>query len=79
MSADNNSEKIAVNFYLSTNAIEKIDDFLFYVKKRLPVEKRRKLTRSIFYEIGLKAAIEEYNKKGEDSALWIGISQFLKE
>jgi hypothetical protein len=75
---DNDGDKIAINFYLSHEALEKIDDFLFYVKKRLPIEKRRKLSRSVFYEIGLKTAIEDYNKKGEESALWKAICELLQ-
>ena len=76
-SDDSDSNKISINFYISPVTLEKIDDFLFYVKKRLPIEKRRKLTKSIFYEIGLKIAIEEFNKKGEESSLWQAINEQL--
>jgi hypothetical protein len=51
------------------------DDFLFYVKKRLPVENRRKLTKFVFYEIGLIIAIEDFNQKGEESSLWKAIQE----
>ena len=44
-------DKILVSFYLSPKTLEKIDDLVFYLKKRLPIEKRRKITKSIFYEI----------------------------
>lgn len=75
----NDGDKIAINFYLTTETVEKIDDFIFYTKKRLPVEKRRKLNRSVFYEIGLKTAIEDYNKKGEESELWKAICEIIKD
>ena len=74
-SEDSDSDKIAMSFYVSPETLEKIDDFLFYVKKRLPVEKRRKLTKSVFYEIGLKIAIEDFNQKGEKSSLWRAIQE----
>lgn len=67
------NEKIAINFYITLDTLEKIEDFLFLVKKRLPIEKRRRLTRSVFYEIGLKIAIEDFNKRGEESSLWKAI------
>lgn len=76
-SDDSDSNKISINFYISRATLEKVDDFLFYVKKRLPIEKRRKLTKSVFYEIALKISIEDFNKKGEESALWKAIYEQL--
>jgi hypothetical protein len=70
-------EKILVSFYLSQKSSEQVDDILFYIKKRLPFEKRRKLTKSTFYELGLKLIIEDYNKKGEESPLWKAIQKLL--
>lgn len=72
------SNKIAVSCYFSIKSIERIDDFLFHVKKRLPMEKRRKLSRSIFYEVGLNTAINEFDKKGEQSELWKAICEALE-
>ena len=71
------SEKILVSFYLSQKTSEQIDDILFYMKKRLPFEKRRKLTKSTFYETGFKILIEDYNNKGEESRLWKAIQELL--
>lgn len=71
------NEKILVSFYLSQKTSEQIDDILFYVKKRLPFEKRRKLTKSTFYEIGFKILIEDYNAKGEESRLLKTIQDLL--
>lgn len=74
---DSESEKVLVSFYLSQRTSEQIDDILFYLKKRLPFDKRRKLTKSTFYEIGLKILIEEHNSKGEESRLWEAIQDLL--
>ncbi len=61
---DSADDKILVSFYLSSKTFEKVDDLLFYIKKQSPMERRRKLTKSIFYETGFKIIIEEYNAKG---------------
>lgn len=76
-SVENDRDKIATNVYLTSASLEKIDDFIFYARKRLPMEKRRKLTRSVFYEVGLKTAIDDFNKKGEQSALWKAICDLI--
>lgn len=72
-------DKILVSFYLSPKTLEKIDDLVFYVKKRLPIEKRRKVTKSIFYETGFKLLIEDYNSKGEESLLLKAIQKLIQE
>ena len=77
--AGNEADKIAISFYLTSEALEKIDDFIFYTRKRLPIDKRRKLSRSVFYEIGLKTVIEDFNIKGEQSALWKAICALIDE
>lgn len=72
-------DKIQVNFYLSTKTLEKIEDLLFYAKKRLPLDKRRKLTKSIFYENCFNIIINEYNLKGEESVFWKSIKELMSE
>lgn len=59
-SGNSADDKIQVNFYLSIKTLDNIDDLLFYVKKRLPIEKRRKLTKSNFYETCIKIVIDDY-------------------
>ena len=66
---DSESEKVLVSFYLSQKTSEQIDDILFYLKKQLPFDKRRKLTKSFLYEASFKILIEDYNKQGEESLL----------
>lgn len=72
-------DKYLVSFYLSAATVEKIDDLLFYLKKRVPMDKRRRLTKSMFYETGFRILIEEYNSKGEESLLWKAIHQSMQK
>lgn len=74
---DSEDNKILVSFYLSPNTLEKVDDFLFYAKKRLPMGKRRKLTKSVFYEAALRIVIENQEIKGEESLLWKTIFEIM--
>jgi hypothetical protein len=71
-------DKIKVNFYLSPKTLEKLDDLLFYVKKRLPIEKRRKLNKSVFYEICFQIIIEDNNFRGEESSFWKSIHKLMQ-
>ena len=72
------SERILISFYLRTETLEKLDDVLFYARKRLPIGKRRKLTKSVLYEIGLKMVIEDYQDNGEESFLIQAIHELVK-
>ena len=76
-SADSESEKVVVSFYSTQNTSEQIDDILFFLKKRLPFEKRKKLTKSNLYETGFKILIEDYNTNGEESQLWKAVQELL--
>lgn len=71
--------KIAVSLYLSSETIEKIDECLFSAKRRLPIDKRSKVSKSVFCEISLRIAIEEYCRKGEESELWKGVYELFSE
>jgi len=72
-------EKYLISVYISAKTAEKIDDCMFGMKKRMPMEKRRKLTKSMFCEIGLRIAVEEYNRTGEESPLWKAIYELLND
>jgi hypothetical protein len=76
-SGDAADDKIQVNFYLSVKTVEGIDDLLFYAKKRLPIEKRRKLTKSVFYETCFSLVMADYNLKGEESIFWQAIREMM--
>lgn len=76
--AKSDDERFLVSFHISATTFEKIDDLLFYLKKRVPIDKRRRLTKTMFYETGFRILIEEYNSKGEESLLWKAIHQSLQ-
>ena len=76
-SENSESEKILVSFYLSQKTSEQVDDLLFYLKKGLPFEKRKKLTKSSFFETGFKILIEDYHTNGEKSRLWRAVQELL--
>lgn len=76
-SVESEKNKILVSIYLSSKTLEKVDDFLFYAKKQLPMGKRRKLTKSVFYEVALKIIIEDQNLKGKESRLWEAIYEMI--
>jgi hypothetical protein len=67
---DEEKNKIPISVYISSGTLEDLEDCLFSVKRRLPIDKRAKLSKSTFCEIGLRIAIEEYNRTGENSELW---------
>jgi len=75
---DSEDNKIMVSVYLSSKTVEKVDDLLFYAKKRLPMGKRRKLTKSVFHEAALRIVIEDQNLKGEESPFWKAISEMIQ-
>ena len=57
---DKNQKKEQMAFYTSPELIEKVEDLLFNLKKQLPREKRKKLTRSQLLELILESIIQEY-------------------
>lgn len=72
------SDRILISFYLSADTLERLDDVLFYARKRLPIGKRRKLTKSVLYEIGIKMVIEDYHQKGDESFLWETVNKIIQ-
>lgn len=75
---DSDSDKILVSFYISGETFERIEELLFYLKRQFPLEKRRKLTKSIFYETGMKLLLEDYNMKGKESLLYKSIHELMQ-
>jgi hypothetical protein len=62
-------EKSSVNIRLSTDIIETMDEVLFYANKEMR-NKRKKLTKSDFYEIIFREIVNEYKLVGKESRLW---------
>ncbi len=72
-------DKILVSFYLSPQTLEDIDDLLFLIKKKMPIEKRRKLTKSVFYETGMKFLIESYRANGEENSFVKKVLELMQD
>lgn len=56
-----------INLIISSDIIEKIEDIRFYARKNLPKDKRKKLTKSMLYNLILKKAIEDHYQNGQNS------------
>ncbi|MDQ3800119.1 MAG: hypothetical protein M3384_11745 [Acidobacteriota bacterium] len=58
-----------VNIRLTADIIETLDEIHFYANKEMR-GKRKKLTKSEFYEIIFKDIINEYKLIGKESRVW---------
>ena len=61
---DSEPSKILTSIYLSPKVIEELDEILFLVKKQLPIEQRRRLTKSAFFETALRLVVENVKSDG---------------
>jgi hypothetical protein len=73
---DSNQAREKVNLYLSSEVIEKVEDTLFLLRKQLPREKRKKLTRSKLHELILDDILTEFSKMGQSGRLGKIISEW---
>jgi metal-responsive CopG/Arc/MetJ family transcriptional regulator len=64
------NQKEAVNLSLSSTLVEKVEDIIFELRKKLPREKRKKLNRSRFFELALEAIIKDYENSGQKSRIF---------
>lgn len=76
--AASQNDKILVSFYLSSETLEEVDDLIFHLKKQLPMDKRRKLTKSIFYEASLKILLEGYKTPENGYSLLKVINELMR-
>lgn len=53
--------------YLTTPLVERTEDMLHELKRRLPSAKRRQLNRSKFFELLLEAITDDFEKNRKDS------------
>lgn len=51
--------KTQVTFYISNDILELVEDTIFYLKKQMPLDKRKKITRSMFFEAAIKFALAQ--------------------
>ena len=61
--------KEKVNIYLSSEIVEKIEELVFYFRKQLPPEKRKRLNKSKLYELILEHACAEFSANGQQGIL----------
>lgn len=76
---EKSQKKEQMGFYVSPELIEKIEDLLFNLRKQLPRDKRKKLTRSQFLELILESVIEEYETSQLNSPIQKIISNWSIE
>lgn len=62
--------KQLTSIYLNVELIESIDDFIYFAKKELPLNKRKKLNRSAFIQLILSEVIEDHSRCKDESFLW---------
>lgn len=67
---DKSRQKEAVNLSLDSELVEKVEDVIFNLRKRLPREKRKKLNRSRFFELALNAVIMDYENDNDNSVIY---------
>jgi hypothetical protein len=66
---DSSQTKEKINLCLSTEVMEKLEDALFHLRKNIPREKRKKLTRSKLHEIILDDILTEFSQIGQNGRL----------
>ncbi len=64
-----NKKKEQWNVYISRELTDEVEELLFALRKQLPREKRKKLTRSEFFELILKSVVLDYRSSQMNSAI----------
>ncbi|MGI8467804.1 MAG: hypothetical protein ACR2N3_05060 [Pyrinomonadaceae bacterium] len=59
-----------INFRLAADVNETLEEVLFFARKEIVKTKRKKITKSEFYEAILRDLSLEYQAKGKESRLW---------
>lgn len=62
-------EKEQVNLSLPVDLVEDIEQILFYARKAVPREKRKKLHKSKLYEIVFQGVLKNYIEEENNSLL----------
>lgn len=70
--------KQQIGVHLFPETLEATEDTVFYMRKQLSTTKRKKLTKSIFFEIALKAAITDYKDHGIESSIWKMVEEWFE-
>lgn len=69
METENSSEKEKITLNLSSELAEQMEDALFSLRKRLPRNQRKQLTKSLLYELILIKIVENFIQIGDKSLL----------
>lgn len=67
-------DKVSVNIRLPADIVEILDEVIFYAKKEIGKNKRRKITKSEFYEMVFRDLVNEYKLTGKESRLWKAVT-----
>ena len=77
MSKQPKETKPQIAFSIRQEILEAVEDTLFYLRKELPPNKRKKLTKSILFEIALMSVVSEYKIKGSKSSVLKSINELI--
>lgn len=61
--------KEMISFYCDLNLVNFLDDFIHLTKKELPINKKKKLNRTSIIHLILRALMEDWAKKQDQSFL----------
>jgi len=60
MNQQSKEMKTQISFSIRQEILEAAEDTLFYLRKELSPDKRKKLTKSILFEVALMTLVSEY-------------------
>lgn len=78
MEANSKDNKTMVTVYVSNEIIELVEDTIFFLKKQMPLRKRTKVSKSMFFEAALKLALADYSEKKSNSQMFVMIQNHNK-
>lgn len=70
---NSNVRKEPQSLYLSSNLVDALEEIAFHMRKQIPRNKRKRMSKSILYEIILTNVVENYLAEKQDSLLstWV--------
>lgn len=77
--ANSTDVKEQVSFSIMSEIVESTEETIFFMRKQLSLDKRKKLTKSAFYEIALRVAIADYKDKGQKSTIWKMVEEWIED
>jgi predicted KAP-like P-loop ATPase len=77
MSQQSKEIKTQISFSIRQEILEAAEDTLFYLRKELSPDKRKKLTKSILFEVALMTLVSEYKDKRAKSSILKSINELI--